>query len=347
MLSKTSRNIIAIAAALLFMGGVVFYGITRHSSGMVPDYTIGNTAGNLTMGGVFAEINGKVFFANPYDENCLYSMNSDGTNIKKLCKLSASYINVGGDLVFFYGARVGTSTGLGSVAGKPGIFSVRSDGSHLTQLTSNIPMSMFLVNNNIYYKHAGVDSITFDVFDLKKKESRELLPHPISAYSYDRGKLYYGGETGERFLYTFDTGLGVEEAIWQGDVWAPVYSNGYVYYLDVQNNYRICRYSPENNVIEVLTNDRADFFNVYGSVIFYQKSSETSPALKKMALDGSENMVVAEGTYNMVSVTSEYTYFTEFGHSTPLYRTPTYGYPGVTEFTEARDAALEAIKPGK
>ncbi|MCR5311338.1 MAG: DUF5050 domain-containing protein [Lachnospiraceae bacterium] len=346
-MSRLSRNIISIAVALLFMAGILFYGITRHSSSMVPDNTIGNTAGNLTSGGLFSEAGGKVYFANPYDENCLYSMDPDGTHIKKLCNLSAAYINAGGDLVFFYGARVGTSKGLGSVAGKPGIFSVRSDGSHLSQLTSNIPMSMFLVGNNIYYKHAGADAITFDVFDLKKKESTELLPHPISAYSYDRGKLYYGGETGERFLYTFDTGLRVEEAIWQGDVWAPVYYAGYVYYLDVQNNYRICRYSPEYNQIEVLTNDRADFFNIFGNVIFYQKSSQTSPALKKMALDGAENMVVAEGTYNMVSLTSEYAYFTEFGHTTPLYRTPTYGYPNVTEFTEARDAALEAIRPGK
>lgn len=341
-MSKLSRNIIAVASVLLVVAVMIFYILYRKNLVIVPEGTVGNTAGNLYSGGLFAEGDGLVFFANPYDENSLYSMKPDGTDIKKIAKLSAKYINAGGNSVFFFGERVGSSTGLGSVAGKPGIFSVKPDGSHLSQVTSNHSTGMILVGSKIYYQHAGASAVTFDVYDLKSKKNTELLPTQIDTYSFYDNRFFFCGSSNERSVHTYDTRTGAEEVYWAGDTWNPVFYNSYIYYLDVQHNYRICRYSPANDVIEVLTNERADFFNIYEDVIYYQKGATTKPALKRMNLDGSNNVTIAEGTYENVSLTSTYAYFTEFGHSTPLYRVPLRG-SGVTEFTEAREAALKEL----
>ena len=58
-----------------------------------PSDAVGNTAGNLNNGGLFFEMDGVVYFANVSDSSCLYSMNADETNIKKLSTMHAQYIN--------------------------------------------------------------------------------------------------------------------------------------------------------------------------------------------------------------------------------------------------------------
>ena len=346
-MSKISRYIIAAAVFMLIVGGLVLYGVLHGNSNLVSEDAIGNTASNLANGGLFAETDSMVFFANPYNDNCLYAMKKDGTGIKRISALSARHINAWSDKVFFFGERVESGTGLGSVAGKPGIFSVNSDGKHLSQLTSLYVSNMLLAGNRIFFTHAGSDNLTFEVYDFKKQKSTELLPHALESYTYVPGYLYYAGRDENMFLYSYDIGLGYESEIWQGIVYAPIYDNGFIYYIDVMNNYRLCRYSMIYNTIEILTEDRLDFFNLHGNVIFYQKSSQVRPALKRINIDGTDETVIAEGTFTNLSVTSDYAYFTEFGHTVPLYRTPTYLPPNVTEFTEARDAALKEISAQK
>ena len=68
--------------------------------GRVPSNDIsvtGNTAGNLNNHGLFCELDGKVYFSNAYDNGCLYSMNTDETEVRKLISGNISSINAAGD----------------------------------------------------------------------------------------------------------------------------------------------------------------------------------------------------------------------------------------------------------
>ena len=65
------------------------------------DNAIGNSAGNLNNGGLFCEYNDKIYFANPYDYNKLYVMNSDCTNAMKLNDDSVASINVCGSYIYY------------------------------------------------------------------------------------------------------------------------------------------------------------------------------------------------------------------------------------------------------
>ncbi len=114
--------------------------------------------------------------------------------------------------------------------------------------------------------------------------------------------------------------------------------------MDVTNNYRLCRYNLSQDVIEILTNDRIDFFNVYGNYIYYQKSSQTEPALKRMYIDGSNPEIVAEGVYENINITSQYVYFNQFDAPVPVYKTPTFAPVYVTTFDAASAAAKANMK---
>lgn len=341
-MSKTSKTIIFVAAVILLVGGLITYLVYSSKAKQVPDGVIGNTAGNLNNDGLFCESDGMVYFSNPYDDGALYSMKPNGTELKKISDLSAKFINVGGNYIFFYGTHSKRQTGIGSVVTKPAMYRVKKeDGSALTALTKDVSQDMVLYGNKIYYQHyTERTGTTFAVVDLKSKKSTELLDYMINPSCLYQGRIYYNGMYDDHFLYCYDTVTNAVTPIWEGDIWNPIYDGNYVYYMDVLNNYRLCRYSITNNTIEILTDDRLDYFNLYGDYIYYQKNSKKEPALKRIRTDGSNEEIVATGNYSHVNITSEYVYFTEFGTEYPLYKTPTFGNVNVTEFVEARNAIV-------
>lgn len=344
-MSKTSQKILLFGVIALLVGIAVFSAIFKTRHAKIPAGTVGAMAGNLNNDGLFCEYDGKVYFSNIYDSGCIYSMNPDQTDIKKVFNISAKYINAGGDYLFFYGDTIAASKGLGSVVGKPGMFMMGTDGKHLKALTKITSQSMLLVDNNIYYQTYKPSTGTeFAKLDLKTMESTILIDHMVTPSSYYGGSIYFNGTENDHHLYALNLTTEAINDIWGGDIWNPIVQNGYVYYMDVMNDYRLCRYSLNENVIEILSKDRLDFFNVYGNIIFYQKSSQTSPALKRINIDGSGDEVIAKGVFNSINVTSTYTYFKEFGDDYKTFCTPTYGAPNVQEFTGAKEAWLNGIE---
>ena len=331
-MSKTLRNTIVIAAVILFIAGAIAYSIHKGKAAAVPAGVVGNTAGNLNNYGWYCEQDGVVYFSNAYDNGALYSMTPNRQDLKKIIDLDVEYINAGGDYVFFYGVPSNTTSGIGSVVSKPGMYMIKKNGKDLKALTKDISRSMILYGNRIYYQHyTEKTGTTFAVMDVSKHESEELLPYMIN--------IYYNGMYDNHFLYAYNLDTNTENLLWEGDIWNPIFDGTYVYYMDVLNDYRLCRYSISNNTIEILSKERTDLFNVYGNFIFYQTSGQ-NPALKRMNTDGTGVVTIAEGVYNHIGATSTYVYFSAFGSDVPVYCTPTYGDPYVIEFTEARDAVL-------
>lgn len=332
-MSKTSKNIIAISVVVLLVALLAVYCIVKTNTSKIPDGTIGNTAGNLNNKGLYAELDGMVYFSNVYDSGKLYSMKLDQTNVKKLSELSAEYINAGGDYVFFFGRNTDSSSGFGSVLKKPNLVMLKNNGADTSVLTNEATQSMLLVNNKLYYQYyTEKTGTTLRVMDVNKRKSEELLDYMINPASYYNGKIYYNGLYDNHYLYEYNLENGYVSQIWTGDVWNPIYDGEYFYYMDIRNNYRLCRYSAVNNTIEVLTDERLDFFNVYGSVIYYQVSSAKNPRLMRMNKDGSNQVTVLEGVFSDVSCTSTYTYFSTFESGYPVYCTPTVGGISVREF---------------
>lgn len=149
----------------------------------------------------------------------------------------------------------------------------------------------------------------------------------------------------DNHLYVWNTADDSSYMLWDGNVWNPVVNGDYVYYMDLDQNYRLSRYSLSDGSVTVLTTDRVDLFNIYDSVIYYQSNSSSSPALKRMNLDGSNTELVASGIYTDINITSQYVYFTGFGESDgPVYKTSTFGPVNVTTFDAALSAAAENVK---
>ncbi len=345
-MENKKRTIILISCVILLIAIIGVAAFFRGRTAPVPEGTIGNTAGNLNNRGLFCEYNGKVYFSNAYDDGTLYSMNPDETEIRKLNNSKVEFINAGGKYLVYYQSDSSTTDTAPKFGSLNGVYRSNLKGKNTACLSPNPSSTLNLIGDYIYYSHYNRDtSLTLHKVRLDKQKEQTLSTTWVNPASCQDGLIYWMGAGIDNHLYVWNTADDSSYMLWDGNVWNPVVNGDYVYYMDLDQNYRLSRYSLSDGSVTVLTTDRVDLFNIYDSVIYYQSNSSSSPALKRMNLDGSNTELVASGIYTDINITSQYVYFTGFGESDgPVYKTSTFGPVNVTTFDAALSAAAENVK---
>lgn len=337
------KQLIIPVILILVIGVVLFFASWLKRIPSNPEGTLGNTAGNLINNGLFCESDGKVYFANPYDENTLYVMNPDETEVEKVSSMGVQSINAGGDFLYFYQKSSSKGSGLGFLVKTVGMYRMRKDGSSATCLKRDPAGIISLVNNDLYYQHYTNKTGTYlDKMAIDKSSEETLFESMISPASVVNNVIYYTNPDDYHYLYAYDTTTGISSLFWPHRVWNPIYHGDYIYFMDMETDYELHRYNPSTGEEEVLTTDRIDTYNVYDDMIYYQRSSQTDSALIRMRTDGSSQEVVARGVFQNINITSHYVYFNEYELPTPVYHQSTYGAISVGHFTPvSADADIE------
>lgn len=339
---KLTIGIIIFAVIVILLS--IWYMRPEHIE-PIPAGTVGNTAGNANNGGLFCEYDGVVYFSNPYDNGTLYSMLPDESKIKKLNSISVSNLNAGGDYLFYFQQEASGSSGLGYVRSSHGLFRCTLNGKNASRLSGDYLFNVQLVDNYLYYLSTNDTGSGFYRQSIDGADAELLTTDGWNfACAQSDGGVYYNGTDTNHYLYRYDTKTGGSSVVWEGNIWYPIYDNGYVYYLDVAADYRLCRYSLYEDRVEILTHDRVDCFNLAGGYIYYQKNSVSEPALKRMTLSGQDVEIVAEGNYTNINVTSRYVYFSAYDNELLIYHTPINGPVSVSSFSTAQTAALENME---
>lgn len=344
-MKKNAKMTIGIILFILVLILLSIWSFLPEHISPIPAGTVGNTAGNVNNGGLFCEYDGVVYFSNPYDNGSLYSMLPDESNMKKLNSISVSNLNAGGDYLFYFQQEASGSSGLGYVRSKHGLFRSTLNGKNIARLSDDYLFNVQLVDNYLYYLSTNDTGSGFYKQEIGSDE-RELLSAQgwNFACALSDGSVYYNGTETNHYLYRYDTKSGGASVVWEGNIWYPVYDSGYIYYLDVSADYRLCRYSISEDRVEILTHDRVDCFNIAGGYLYYQKNSVSEPALKRITLDGQNPEIVAEGNYTHINATSRYVYFSDYNNELLIYRTPINGPIMVSAFSAAQAGALENME---
>ncbi len=322
-MNKKSKTILIVTLTVLILTGLF---VILRLSGRVrmnPAGTVGNTGGNLNNGGLFCEYDGKVYFSNPQDGGSLCVMDPDEGNVRRLKAVNARNILAGGDYLYYY--QQGTSdeknAALGQLPGSRSFQRCRQNGSGAATLTTDFVITGQLVDNYLYLLTTSPGSVSFYKLKIDKSEKVDLADYEINPACAVDGIIYYNGTGHNHYLYALNTANDTTSEFWRGNLWYPVREGDYVYYLDVAEHYRLCRYSILQDTIQVLTEDRVDCFNVGNGYVYYQKNSAERPQLKYMSSEGGESYVLAEGNYTEINMTSRYVYFREF-NGTATYHAP-------------------------
>ena len=332
-MNKNLKALLITLCVLLVISGFFVARFLIERSHMNADDHVGNTAYNLNNGGKFCEIDDMVFFANSYDLDALYVMKSDETDIKKITSTSVLSINADKYRVYYSMSSKSNGQGLGYVRKSAGLYSIDHKGRSSICYTTNPVAQALLYGNTLYYQNYIKNSgTTIYAISTDRKNNREVLDQFVTFTNPYWGYIYYGNMSNDHHLYVFDPVTMQSDDYWAHDVYMPVMdSDGWIYFIDPKTDYELHRYNPQSETEETIADERIDFYNKYGDIIYYQVSVG-SPALHRIKADGSDDMILAEGVYNDIQTTSNYVYFRPYDNDTVTYHANHYGTIKVEQF---------------
>ncbi len=325
---KQKLPIIPLIIIIILMINVSLFSIYSRTKKKVPENPetlVGNSAGNLYNGGYFCEDGETVFFRNPLDKNSLYRMDIYGENIEKMVDVPIAYINNGGDFLYFYYDDNNEEKFMGIAGSMSGIYRYAKNGkSAVTSLDRCVSGCTVLSGNQIYYQHYdNKEGMSIYSVSTEGKDAHQVIDAIINPSCIINTEMYFADEAGGYYLNIYNPTQNTVARFLDMRTYWPIISANYLFFINVDDNYRLYRYDLSSGSLAKLTDDRVDCYNVYGDMIFYQKNSKKEPALMRMHADGSSPEAIAMGNYTNINCTRTYTYYTECGTDFPIYRVPT------------------------
>lgn len=285
-------------------------------------YVNGNTAGNLYNGGMFCEHNGTIFFANPKDGNKLYSMDSNGENLKKLSNDVANYINADDNYVYFVRNNVGESLDFEFFSFyRNALCRMTHDGSNVKILDTDPCNYVTLIGNYLYYLHYdSEDASTLYKIKIDGTDRQQVRKEAFFTCCAQGQYFYYNGNNTSGSIFRFDTANDSASVIYEGNCYKPtVDATGTdIYFIDGNQNTALVHTNTNFDETTVVTADQIDSYNVYGDYIFYQKYDGENSGLCMIKKDGSEYRMIKKGDFKQIHVTEQLVFFTDY-HSGDTY----------------------------
>ena len=331
-----AQKLIPIIGILLVLVGIAIVALIFTRNEKVPpnpEYTVGNTAGNLNNKGYFCEANGIVYFANPNDGHHLYSMDPLAQDFNLIKDVPVSYISSAGNYLYFYYDDRGDAKFMGVAGNMRGVYRLISTGKGalncLERTTSGI---VNLIGNKVYYQHYdNEEGMTLYSATTDGREVVQVAKEIINPSCVINGNIYYPDQKNMFYVNVLYPSSGGIDLYMKERMYNPAPVGDCIYYMNVADDYKLYKYSMSESTITKLTNDRVDAFNVYDNYIFYQKNGKDA-ALIRMQTDGSNPEIISEGQYTDINCTSTYTYFRPFDDEELFYMTPTLSAAYVTRF---------------
>lgn len=307
--------ILIIVLVLAIAGGITVYMINR--TRFNDDYVNGNTAGNLYNEGLICEYGDMVYFANPSDRDKLYCMNSDGSNLTKICDDIVSFINVDENYIYYVRNNPGAAEGFSFLSvNTNSLCRINRNGRKDSVLVLDTAPSLYasLLGNYIYYMHySDSEGSTLYKVKIDGSDQKQVQASPFFTCSTSGQYIYYNGVDAEHYLWRLNTEDDSKGMLYGGNCWMPtVVNDSTVYYMDCDNHYAIARVDIATGEKVLLSEDRVDCYNVAGDYIYFQRNDRENPALCRMRTDGSDYKVLVEGNHMNINTTSEYVYFRDY-----------------------------------
>ena len=314
--------LVFILILLLLTGAMTLYLLNKRVP-MDPSNT-GNIAGNLQNKGLFFEMDGKVYFANASDDNCLYSMNVDESQPKRLTTMGAKYISGADGFLYFYMDSTKKSSkvsGLGAATNQYGVYRCKADGSDQTCMVRDFCGELQLCGEYIYYQIKTEDGSLHRI-KCNKQDEGKVLDELVSPVCYYNGTIYYTGVSKDHNIHTLNTATGSEGSFISGSLFFPVAQDGFLYYLNGADNYSLWRAVLSTGEQQRIVPGRIDCFTLDNQNIYYSYVGSDNPSLRRCNLDGSNSIVLYQGIVNSINITSQYVYFKDYADDQLYYHIP-------------------------
>lgn len=314
------RNRIIIIVVILAVTGCL--GIIRWNSSVhfyADESITGNTSTNLLNGGLFAKSGDTIYFANPDDQNALYSMDTKLGHVKKLYNDYTSYINAAGKYIFY--TRRNDKKGNESKAlfsfSTTGLYRLNTSGQGLKQLYKEPSQSLTLLGNHIYYqRYDQKEGLQLFSIGIDGKKDTMLLKEgaaPVIA----NDTIYYTGVDSDHNIHKLPVSGGSASVVYEGNFTGLSYVNGALYCMDMDNDYTLCRLDLSTQEMTHLTQVRIATYNVSsdGATVYYQIDNGKDNGLYAFDTKSGAQTLLRSGNYNYYHIIDNYLFFENFDGS--------------------------------
>ncbi|HKL80527.1 MAG TPA: DUF5050 domain-containing protein [Mobilitalea sp.] len=319
MLASIKRILIT----LVILTGVVIIVIFFYSEGRTyfsDEEATGNTAGNIYNGGLFCEKDGKIYFSNDNDDGSLYVMSSDTSYIKKLHDDKVAYINADENYVYYLRANNTRANNSGSILmfNNTGIYRINQNGKDLESISPNPGSYLTLKDNFLYYQNYDVnEGLYFYRNRIDNDRERLLIKEAIIPITVADNKLYYTGFEQDHDIHSMDLSSFTTTTVKKGSFAYPIFVGGYIYYLDISDNYSLNRMNNDGSDSVVLVNKRCSSYNITNTstFLYYQIDDQENSRICRLSLDTMAEETLMEGNFKQLHVTSNYVFFKDFDNT--------------------------------
>lgn len=308
-------SLVTIAAII----GIFFYTYNRTYYNDVN--FIGNTTGNIYNGGLFCELNGKIYFSNDSDNGSLYVMNSDITNIQKIHSDKVAYINADENYLYYIRTNNMKENTTGNVLtfNNTGIYRINHDGKNLKLITGKPGSYLTLQGNYLYFQRYDVsEGLQFYRNKIDASEERKLVNDAVTPITVIDNKLYYSGFSKEHNINTIDLSSFTTRTRYEGNFAYPIIKGSYIYYINLDDKYKIYRMNLDGTNPTVLVKDRCSTYNISnsGKSLYYQVDDKKNSRIAVLNLDTMESEVIQTGNFKQINVTDYFVFFKDFNNTT-------------------------------
>lgn len=319
MLKVVKRVFIILVILTVF----ALVGIFVYSNGRTyfnEDNEEGNTTGNIYNGGLFCEQDGTIYFSNDSDDGSLYSMNSDCTDVKKIYDDKAVFINADENYLYYVRAnntRENKSSNI-LMFYNTGVFRITQNGRNLKSYTGNPGAYLTLKGNHIYFQRYDVEiGLYLYRYQIDGKLERLLIEDAIIPAAIMDNTLYYAGYSENHNINAMNLSSFTTHSIYDGSFYYPIFMGNDIYYLDLEDNYKIYRMNQDGSDPVLLVNDRCSTYNITnsGQYLYYQVDNGENNHIGRLNLETMENETIMEGNYKQIHVTNNYVFFKDFDNT--------------------------------
>ncbi|MCR4694249.1 MAG: DUF5050 domain-containing protein [Pseudobutyrivibrio sp.] len=313
-MSKTIKRIII---GILFVGVVAGIGFYKYQTSRIyynEGNVNGNTIGNLYGNGLFCQHGEKVYFANPMDQDSLYVMNPDESDVKKLADDRVYYLNAD-DHYLYYSRNDNqdhSQMAFLNVATNA-LCRLKQNGKDITILDDSVCDACALCGNTVYYLRYDEDfGTTLYTVGIDGEVRDQFMDSAVDPRCIYGDKLYYAGVVSDHNIRMLDLTNGSDSLIYPEGAWMPTIEGSYLYFMDLDNGERITRIPLGGGDKEVISSYGTSDYNIVGNAIYYQTIKAGTDGLYRIDLSSLNETMVMPGQFHSINCTSDYLYFRDF-----------------------------------
>ena len=311
---KVVKRIIILVVAIGIVVGLGYYKYINTVTYFNEEGTVGNTIGNLYGNGLFCEYDGVVYFANPNDYSRIYKMNPDESDIEILANDSVYFINSDSHYLYYSrnGNRDNSQMGFLNVNTESLCRMTKRNGKVIILDDANCSEAALCGNKIVYYHYDADDATSVYTVKIDGSEREQLTKSSIDPRCIYNGKLYYSGVEHDHNLHAMNLDTKDSAFVSAENLWMPLIENNYVYYMNLDENNRIFRSSLSGEGKTGITTYGSSDYNIAGNYLYYQSIKGNPDGIYQVDLTTGAEVLLAEGEYNHINVTSKYVYFADY-----------------------------------